>query len=444
MAAIAKATGSRYVSFENLYMYGDPNGKALAEDLPYAAKTKKGQVRAAMAADLLAMHAAGDLQVAIGRGSDYFGPRGTTQSPFGDLVIGAALAGKAARVIGDSDQPHTYSYLPDIGRTLVTLGTRGEALGQVWHVPNAPARSTREIIGLIGTQLGKEVRVRVAPDWLLRAMGVFNPTLREIVEMLYEFHKPFIVDSSKFEKAFGIGPTPLEESIPTTLSWFCRSQYPNRASSLTSRDEMEQNGPVAFTKVANGDPASLTVPKGAPGNSPRTAGTPEVNPNTKSLYRSAGFLRLAESPRLTLGWAAGLHRAVARLEHGEQSEGHETESQDREQELPGRLRQDRMQRTVQALPLWVEGHGRVREQTPHSPDGNALGDVPDLAQPCHTLACDWRHRQSGDLLEEGLLDALDYVGYANTDDDDSGYDDHHSSGGQRKQTRRGLLLLPRT
>jgi hypothetical protein len=110
--AAAQASGARLVSMENVYMYGRPNGQPLTETRPYAAHTKKGTLRARMARELLAAHEAGRVQVAIGRASDYFGPRGGAQSNLGDRVVPAALAGRTATVLGDPDQPHTYTYIP--------------------------------------------------------------------------------------------------------------------------------------------------------------------------------------------------------------------------------------------------------------------------------------------------------------------------------------------
>jgi len=218
--AAAQAAGARYVSFENVYMYGDTRGAPITEDLPYAAHTKKGQVRAEMAEDLAELSHAGDLAVATARASDYFGPRSTVQSPLGDRVIGRAIAGKSAQVVGDPDQPHSYTFSVDVGRVLATLGTDDRAIGRVWLVPNAPVRTTREIIGMIAEDLGQPVKVQVAPDMVLRAMGWFNPTIRELGEMLYEFKQPFIVDGSPFEETFGMAPTPLDESLAATVSWY--------------------------------------------------------------------------------------------------------------------------------------------------------------------------------------------------------------------------------
>jgi hypothetical protein len=55
---------------------------------------------------------------------------------------------------------------------------------------------------------------------LLWAIGLFNPGIRETIEMLYEFEEPFVVDHSKFEEAFGEQATPLRESIRGTVRWY--------------------------------------------------------------------------------------------------------------------------------------------------------------------------------------------------------------------------------
>src|SRR6476620_8607280 len=103
--AAAEAHGARLVSMENVYMYGRPAGRPLTETRDYAAHTKKGKWRGQMARELLAAHQAGRVQVAIGRASDYFGPRGGAQSNLGDRLFPAALAGKTATVLGDPDEP---------------------------------------------------------------------------------------------------------------------------------------------------------------------------------------------------------------------------------------------------------------------------------------------------------------------------------------------------
>jgi nucleoside-diphosphate-sugar epimerase len=217
--AAAEATGARLVSMENVYMYGRPGGRVLTEDCAYEAHTRKGQLRGRMARELLAAHEAGRVEVAIGRASDYFGPHGGAQSNLGDRVFPAALEGKTAIVLGDPEQPHTYTYVPDIGEGLAILGEHPDAPGQMWHLPNDPdTRTTRQLVDIAYRLAGQpRSRLRRLPPVLLRAMGLVNPTMRELVEMQYQFEEPFVVDSSKITNKLGVEATPVEEALAETL-----------------------------------------------------------------------------------------------------------------------------------------------------------------------------------------------------------------------------------
>jgi nucleoside-diphosphate-sugar epimerase len=215
----AASAGAKYIVMENLYMYGDTDGQPITEDLPYNAQTKKGKVRAQMAQDVLVAHKSGKVRAAIARASDFYGP-GVLESAAGDRVFGFALEGKAASVAGNLDAKHSYTYIEDIGRTLVILGERDEALGQAWHVPNAEVTTPREFINLIFEALERPAKMSAMGKMMLRIGGLFIPAAREIVEMMYEFEKDFVVDSSKFTKVFGLQATPYREGVKQTVAWY--------------------------------------------------------------------------------------------------------------------------------------------------------------------------------------------------------------------------------
>lgn len=215
----ASAAGAKLVVMDNLYMYGETHGKPITESLPYAAKTRKGITRAKMAQDLLDAHRRGDVRVAIGRASDYFGPE-ALDSAAGARLFYPALEGKTFQCLGKPDMPHTYTYMPDIGKGLVILGERDEALGQAWHLPSPETVTTRQFAEMVYAESGHQARIQAAPGLMIRGMGLFIPTMREVAEMLYEFEEPFVVDHSKFAKAFGDHAAPLAEAIRTTLRWF--------------------------------------------------------------------------------------------------------------------------------------------------------------------------------------------------------------------------------
>jgi nucleoside-diphosphate-sugar epimerase len=215
----AERNGALLVSLENVYAYGPTGGKPMTEDLPLAATTVKGRTRAAMTQELLAAADAGRVRVAIGRASDFFGA-GATESSLGERVFGNAVAGKRADFIGNPNLLHTYSYIPDIAAGLATLGTDERAVGGVWHLPGPETVTTRQLLELVAGDVGHPVGVRSLPKLAVRALGLFNPTIRELVELSYEFEQPFVLDTTKYQSTFGKEATPLATAIATTVEWY--------------------------------------------------------------------------------------------------------------------------------------------------------------------------------------------------------------------------------
>jgi nucleoside-diphosphate-sugar epimerase len=218
--AAAERTGALLVVLENLYGYGPAGGKPMTEDLPLTATTVKGRTRAAMTGELLAAAEAGRVRFAIGRASDFFGPGVTQGSTLGERVFGNALAGRRADFIGNPNLPHTYSYVPDIAAGLATLGTDARATGQVWHLPGPQTVTTRALLDLVAGEVGHPVGIRPLPKLAVRALGLVNPMMRELAEMAYEFDEPFILDTSKYQSAFGTAATPLADAIAATAAWY--------------------------------------------------------------------------------------------------------------------------------------------------------------------------------------------------------------------------------
>lgn len=215
------AAKARLVFADNLYMYGPINGP-MTEETPQRATGRKGQVRILMAARLLEAHRLGQVRVAIGRASDYYGPRGVGTIA-GETVFGAALAGKTVRWPGSLDAPHQFNYLPDMARALVTLGERGEADGQVWHLPAADAMTGRQFLDLVFRAIGTPPKISVTSRGMLRLIGLFSPFIRELGETVYQFEQPFVADSSRYQQAFGpFQPTAHPAAVAETVAWFRR------------------------------------------------------------------------------------------------------------------------------------------------------------------------------------------------------------------------------
>ncbi len=251
----AERSGALLVSLENVYGYGPTGGKPMTEDLPLAATTVKGRTRAAMTQELFGAAEAGRVRIAIGRASDFFGA-GVTETVLGERVFANALAGKRADFLGNPDLPHTHSYVPDVAAGLAMLGTDERAVGAVWHLPGPETVTTRQVLELIAGEVGHPVGVRSVPKLLVRALGLFNPMLRELAEMAYEFEEPFVLDTSKYESTFGASGTPLATAIAATVSWY-RAQ---------TASDTPQEGPTSWPAPtpASPPPPHLSDPSPTP------------------------------------------------------------------------------------------------------------------------------------------------------------------------------------
>jgi nucleoside-diphosphate-sugar epimerase len=208
------AAGARLVFVDNLYMYGPADGP-MSERSPEHA-TGKGALRRAVARRILAD---GRCPATIGRYSDYYGPGGTN-SFLHSMFFEPALAGRPMRVMLATDQPHAFHYLPDAPRGFATLVERPEADGRVWVLPAAPPITQGEVAEIVNDLLPEPVSVSVITPWLLALGGLFSRQAREGRKVAHQFDRPWVVDASAFESAFG--PLPVTDhrtAIAETIAW---------------------------------------------------------------------------------------------------------------------------------------------------------------------------------------------------------------------------------
>jgi nucleoside-diphosphate-sugar epimerase len=172
-----------------------------------------------MAREVLEAHAAGRMRATLARASDFFGPE-VLGSSIGERVVPRVIAGRKVSMLGALDIPHSISYMPDVVRTLVTIGADERAWGKPWHVPNAPAVSQREAVGALARAAGTSVKVTAVPKVALSALGLFVPMMRALKETWYQFAEPWIADSTLTEQTFGLTATPLDEAAAATVAWW--------------------------------------------------------------------------------------------------------------------------------------------------------------------------------------------------------------------------------
>jgi nucleoside-diphosphate-sugar epimerase len=244
----AASAGALLVVAENLYGYGPGDG-LLTEDRPLTATTRKGAVRARLWQDLAAAHQSGRVRVVAGRASDFYGPGVGAGSVVGDRFFGALVRGKPAEVLGDPDRLHTYTYIGDFGEALVALSETESTWGRAWHVPSAPAVTTRSFAAQAADLAGVEVpstgpRLRRLPAWQLRLVGLAVPAVREMPEMLYQFEQDWVVDYSAYAAAVGGRATPMRTALAATVAAQAAAAQP-AAAPPSAEVPAPQGGPAA-------------------------------------------------------------------------------------------------------------------------------------------------------------------------------------------------------
>ncbi|RPF22581.1 NAD-dependent epimerase/dehydratase family protein [Myceligenerans xiligouense] len=203
-------TGAVYAITGNLYPYGPVDG-LMTEDLPDAATDHKGRLRARLWADALAAHRAGRIRAVEVRGADYVGP-GVGANGHISRVVPAALQGRTVTMMGRTDQPHTFTDVQDVARTLLAAAGDPEAHGRTWHVPSNAPRTQRQALTDVLAAVGRPpVRIRELRGPALAALALVSPMMRELRELIYQFERPYVLDDTAARKWFGIEPTPWDE-----------------------------------------------------------------------------------------------------------------------------------------------------------------------------------------------------------------------------------------
>lgn len=223
--AAVEAEGARLVVLDTLYPYGPTGGAVMVEETPWAATSDKGRMRAELDRRYLAAHREGRASVVLGRSADFFGP-GVLNSSLGGTAFPGALTGGEVLGLGDIDRLHSYTFIEDVAAGLATLGEHPEGDGRVWHLPTAPAVTTRQVHAMIEERVGRPLNVVVLDE--PRPYGPFDEVfMREYAELFYQYFEDQVMDSSTFQEAFGIRPTPLGTALDATIGWY-RDRLTNR------------------------------------------------------------------------------------------------------------------------------------------------------------------------------------------------------------------------
>lgn len=207
------------VFFDNVYMYGPVDGP-MTEETPHNPTSRKGEVRKRIADQLTAAWQDGLVRGIIARSADFYGPGAERNSPFNMLVAQRLVVGKKPQWLADADKLHSFTYTTDCGRALALLVADESTHNQVWHLPTAhPPLTGRELIKIASQVVDAPSRCTVLPVAFVRLGGLFDRTLRELPEMMYQQTSDYLFDSTRFEAHFGFTPTSWEQGIRETINY---------------------------------------------------------------------------------------------------------------------------------------------------------------------------------------------------------------------------------
>jgi nucleoside-diphosphate-sugar epimerase len=211
-----KENNSKLVFFDNVYMYGKVFGP-MTEETPFNPCSHKGEVRAKIATMILDEVAKGSLTALIARAADFYGPE-TYNSFLNMMVFENMKKGKSAQLMISKNLKHSFTYTPDAGKATALLGNTPSAYNQTWHLPtDMRVLNTQQIVEIAAKELNMKAKITVLPKLMIQMAGLFNPIIKESVEMLYQYDSDYIFDSNKFDEAFTFNKVLYAEGIRNSV-----------------------------------------------------------------------------------------------------------------------------------------------------------------------------------------------------------------------------------
>lgn len=205
------------IFFDNIYCYGKVDGP-ITEACLLQASTRKGKVRIGLQRRLEKAWEKEGLKGAIVRAADFYG-RGAPGSMLEVLVLAKYRQQKKAQWLCNDQVRYSMTYTPDAALGTALVGHDPDTWHQVWHLPtSAEAVTASALIALCAELSGVRAGHTLLNKTMLRMAGLFDPTVREIVEMTYQYQYPYVFDSGKFERRFHFHPTLYRDGLRQTIA----------------------------------------------------------------------------------------------------------------------------------------------------------------------------------------------------------------------------------
>jgi nucleoside-diphosphate-sugar epimerase len=208
----------KLVFFDNVYCYDRNEVPHMTEESKLNPPSKKGVVRKQLVDMIWEAVQQNKIKAIIARSADFYGPE-NDKSMLVATVADNYKKGKKANFFGGLNFVHTFTYTPDAAKATAILGNTEDAYNQTWHVPTTSEKLTgKDWITLFANEMHVKPEVSILPVWMMKVLGLFIPIMKEFPEMNYQYEQDYILDSSKFEKRFGIKATSPAEGVKKTVA----------------------------------------------------------------------------------------------------------------------------------------------------------------------------------------------------------------------------------
>ncbi|MET1057688.1 MAG: NAD-dependent epimerase/dehydratase family protein [Pedobacter sp.] len=209
---------AKLVFFDNVYMYDKDAIPYMTEESQINPPSEKGKVRAQNVALINDAILHKNLKAVIARCADFYGPD-AKNGILNLLVLDNVATGKKAMWQGSADKVHSFTYSPDAAKATALLGNTDSAYGQVWHLPTSAERLTgRQFIKMAAEMAHVKNSYLLLSTFILSLIGIFNKTMKELVEMQYQNKQDYFFDSTKFCETFSFTPTSYEKGMRASLN----------------------------------------------------------------------------------------------------------------------------------------------------------------------------------------------------------------------------------
>lgn len=196
---------------DNIYSYGRQYSP-VSEHTTRHPHTKKGNIRLQLQHQIKTSK----VPYIISYFPDFYGPK--AESTILQYTFKQMLKKQSAGFVGDTTLQREFIYTKDGAKALVELALKDDTYNQDWNISGAGTISGEEIAKIATHFLDKPVKVKPIGRRMIATLGLFNPSMREVTEMMYLNEAPVILDATKYETHIGPLPkTPYQIGVVENL-----------------------------------------------------------------------------------------------------------------------------------------------------------------------------------------------------------------------------------